>query len=161
MGASLMIRSFFLLQKVNPGFSYEHLTSFSVSLPQRKYATEEAQQSFYDRLLENIHAIPGVESTAAASGLPLGNNGWQTGFVIDGQPPPPRDQTPLMEACLVTPEYFRAMNIPVKSGRVFDSHDDRSSIIGKDLSKLDDDMKQMAPLNAIVLDEEYTGEVSC
>ncbi|HEY3581043.1 MAG TPA: ABC transporter permease, partial [Pyrinomonadaceae bacterium] len=155
IGAGLMIRSFYLLQKVNPGFSYEHLTSFSVSLPQRKYATEEAQQSFYDRLLENIHALPGVESTAAASGLPLGNNGWQTGFVIDGQPPPPRDQTPLMEACLVTPEYFRAMNIPVLRGRVFNEHDDRSNLNGRDLSKLNENQRQIAALDKIVIDDEF------
>ncbi|HET9713185.1 MAG TPA: ABC transporter permease, partial [Pyrinomonadaceae bacterium] len=75
IAAGLMIRSFYLLQKVNPGFSDEHLTSFSVSLPQKKYATEEQQASFYNRLLENVRALPGVESAAAASGLPLGNNG--------------------------------------------------------------------------------------
>ncbi len=155
IAAGLMIRSFYTLQKVNPGFSYEHLTSFSVALPDKKYESADQRDQFYSQLLENLHALPGVEATAAASGLPLGNNGWQTSFVIDGRPRPPRDQTPLMEACLVTPDYFKAMNIPVKSGRVFDNHDDRSSIIGKDLSKLDDDMKQMAPLNAIVIDEEF------
>jgi predicted permease len=155
IGAGLMIRSFYRLQKVDPGFSYEHLTSFSIALPQKKYASAEQRDQFYSRLLEDLHALPGVETTAAASGLPLGNNGWQTSFVVDGRPKPPRDQTPLMEACLVTPDYFKAMNIPVKSGRVFNSHDDRSSIVGKDLSKLDDDMKQIAPLNAIVIDEEF------
>jgi putative ABC transport system permease protein len=155
VGAGLMIRSFYRLQKVNPGFSYDHLTSFTVALPQKKYAEGEQREQFYNRLLENLRGLPGVEATAAASGLPLGNNGWQTGFVVDGRPRPPRDQTPLMEACLVTPDYFKAMNIPVKSGRVFDSHDDRSWIAGKDLSKLDDDEKQMAPLNSIVIDEEF------
>jgi hypothetical protein len=87
--AGLMIRSFYKLQQVNPGFSHDRLTSFSISLPQKKYATEEVRGSFYNRVLENIRTLPGVESVAAASGLPLGNNGWQTGFVIDGQPPPP------------------------------------------------------------------------
>ena len=155
VGAGLMIRSFYRLQKVNPGFSYDHLTSFTVALPQKKYAESEQREQFYNRLLENLRGLPGVEATAAASGLPLGNNGWQTSFVIDGRPRPPRDQTPLMEACLVTPDYFKAMNIPVKSGRVFDSHDDRSWIAGKDLSKLDDDEKFIAPLNSIVIDEEF------
>jgi predicted permease len=155
VGAGLMIRSFYRLQKVNPGFSYEHLTSFTVALPLKKYKESEQREQFYNRLLENLRGLPGVEATAAASGLPLGNNGWQTGFVVDGRPRPPRDQTPLMEACLVTPDYFKAMNIPVKSGRVFDSHDDRSWVAGKDLSKLDDDEKQMAPLNSIVIDEEF------
>ncbi|HKB64554.1 MAG TPA: ABC transporter permease [Pyrinomonadaceae bacterium] len=155
VGAGLMIRSFYRLQKVNPGFSYDHLTSFTVALPRKKYAESEQREQFYSRLLENLRALPGVEATAAASGLPLGNNGWQTGFIVDGRPRPPRDQTPLMEACLVTPDYFKAMNIPVKSGRVFNSHDDRSWIAGKDLSKLDDDEKQMAALNSIVIDEEF------
>ena len=155
IGAGLMIRSFYLLQKVNPGFSHEHLTSFSISLPQKKYSNDDAQASFFNQLLDNIRALPGVESSAAASGLPLGNNGWQTSFTIDGQPPPPRDQVPLMEACLVTPDYFRAMNIPVLRGRVFTDHDDRSHLAGKDLSKLDENQREMAGVNSIVIDEEF------
>jgi len=155
IGAGLMIRSFYLLQKVNPGFSHEQLTSFSISLPQKKYANEEARQSFYNRLLENIRALPGVESAAAASGLPLGNNGWQTSFVIDGQPAPPREQTPLMEACLVTPDYFKAMNIPVLRGRVFTDRDDRSHLAGRDLSKLNENQRGMVGVNKIVIDEDF------
>jgi putative ABC transport system permease protein len=155
IGAGLMIRSFYMLQKVNPGFSHEHLTSFSISLPQKKYASEEVRASFYNRLLENIRALPGVESVAAASGLPLGNNGWQTSFIIDGQPPSQRDQMPLMEACLVTPDYFRAMNIPVLRGRVFTDHDDRSHLAGRDLSKLNENQRAMAAVNSIVIDEDF------
>jgi putative ABC transport system permease protein len=153
--AGLMIRSFYKLQQVNPGFSHDRLTSFSISLPQKKYATEEVRGSFYNRVLENIRTLPGVESVAAASGLPLGNNGWQTGFVIDGQPPPPPDQTPLMEACLVTPDYFKAMNIPVLRGRVFNDRDDRSHLAGRDLSKMNENQRFIAGLTKIVIDEEF------
>jgi len=155
ISAGLMIRSFYLLQKVNPGFSHEQLTSFSISLPQKKYANEEARQSFYNRLLENVRALPGVESTAAASGLPLGNNGWQTSFLIDGRPEPPREQVPLMEACLVTPDYFKAMNIPVLRGRVFNDRDDRSHLAGRDLSKMNENQRSIAGVNKIVIDEEF------
>ncbi len=155
VGAGLMIRSFYRLQQVNPGFSYDQLTSFTISLPEAKYKTDDQRDRFYTQLLENLHSLPGVEATAAASGLPLGNNGWQTSFVVDGQPRPPRDQTPLMEACLVTPDYFRAMSIPLKRGRFFDAHDDRSSLAGKDLSKLKEVEKQIAALNSIVIDEEF------
>ncbi len=153
--AGLMIRSFYKLQQVNPGFSDEHLTSFSVSLPQKKYESIEQRESFFTRLLENIRALPGVESAAAASGLPLGNNGWQTGFTIEGQPIPPRDQTPLMEACLVTPDYFKAMNIPVLRGRVFTDRDDRSHLAGRDLSKMNPNEREIAGVNSIVIDEEF------
>jgi predicted permease len=155
IAAGLMIRSFYRLQRVNPGFSYEHLTSFSVALPEKKYPSVEQREQFYVRLLDNLRGLPGVESSAAASGLPLGNNGWQTSFTIDGRPLPPRNETPLMEACLVTPDYFRAMNIPLKRGRYFDDHDDRSALAGKDLSKLTEVEKEIAALNAIVIDEEF------
>lgn len=155
IGAGLMIRSFYRLQKVNPGFSYEHLTSFSVALPEKKYKTNVEQEDFYKRLLENLRGLPGVEVSAAASGLPLGNNGWQTSFRIDGRPAPPRNQTPLMEACRVTPDYFKAMNIPLKRGRFFTDQDDRAHLAGKDLSKYDDDEKEVAGLNAIIIDEEF------
>ena len=155
IGAGLMIRSFYRLQKVNPGFSYEHLTSFTVSLPEKKYKTAEQRDQFYTQLLQNLRGLPGVEATAAASGLPLGNNGWQTGFVVDGRPRPPRDQTPLMEACLVTPDYFRAMNIPLKRGRYFTDRDDRSWIAGKDLSQLEEVERDVAAVNSIVIDEEF------
>ena len=153
--AGLMIRSFDRLQKVNPGFSYDQLTSFTISLPEKKYQTPEQQDQFYGRLLENLRGMPGVEATAAASGLPLGNNGWQTSFVIADRPRPSRDQTPLMEACLVTPGYFRAMNIPLIRGRYFDDHDDRSWIAGKDLSQLKEFERDVAPLNAVIIDEEF------
>jgi putative ABC transport system permease protein len=155
VGAGLMIRSFYRLQKVNPGFSYDHLTSFSVALPGKKYANGEQQEQFYNRLLESLRGLPGVEATAAASGLPLGNNGWQTSFTVDGRPAPPREQTPLMEACLVTPDYFRTMNIPLRSGRYFNDHDDRSALVGKDLSKYTETEREIAALNSIVIDEEF------
>ena len=155
IAAGLMIRSFYLLHKVNPGFSHEHLTSFSVALPQKKYSSLETRQAFFDRLLENIRSLPGVESVAAASGLPLGNNGWQSGFWIEGRPDPPRDQRPLVELCRVTPDYFKAMNIPVLRGRVFTDSDNRAHLAGQDLSKLSEDERAVKGLNKIVIDEEF------
>ena len=155
IGAGLLIRSFYRLQKVNPGFSYDNLTSFSISLPEKKYPALEQQADFYKRLLEDLRTLPGVEATAAASGLPLGNNGWQTSFLIEGQPRPPRNQTPLMEACLVTPDYFRAMNIPLLRGRFFTDRDDRSHLAGRDLSKYNEIEREMFGLNTIIIDEEF------
>src|SRR5207302_7394528 len=92
IGAGLMIRSFYRLENVNPGFSYENLTSFTVSLPPRKYVTEAQRTMFFNQLVQNLSTLPGVTYVGAASGLPLGNNGWQTSFMIDGRPKaPPED----------------------------------------------------------------------
>src|SRR5688500_14630635 len=155
IGAGLMIRSFYRLQNVNPGFSYARLASFTVSLPEKKYVNEDQTAAFFKRLMENTRTLLGVEAVAAASGLPLGNNGWQTSFVVDGQPRPPRDQTPLMEACTVTPDYFRAMNIPLLRGRYFTDQDDRSFLAGRDMSKLDEGARLVAGVNSIIIDEEF------
>ena len=155
VGAGLMIRSFYRLQNVNPGFSYEHLTSFIISLPERKYAALEQRGEFFRRLLENIRSLPGIDKVAASSGLPLGNNGWQTSFVLDDKPVPPRSETPLMEACTVTPDYFRAMNIPLLRGRNFTDQDNRDFLASRDLSKLDEGERMVAGVNVIIIDEEF------
>jgi putative ABC transport system permease protein len=155
IGAGLMIRSFYRLENVNPGFSYQQLTSFTVSLPQKKYVSEDQRAQFYNQLLQDIRTLPGVQSVAAASGLPLGNNGWQTSFIVDGRPAPPPGDKPLMEACTVTPDYFRAMNIPLLRGRYFTDHDDRSFIAGRDLSKMNEGDRLINGSNVIIIDEEF------
>jgi predicted permease len=155
IGAGLMIRSFYKLQQVKPGFSFENLNSFSVALPEKKYASQDQLQAFYTRLLEQIGALPGVEATAAASGLPLGNNGWQTSFTIDGQPAPKPEDMPLMEACLVTPDYFRAMQIPVLRGRIFTDRDNRAHLNPEALSKLSEERRIGAGRQHIIIDELF------
>ena len=155
VGAGLMIRSFYRLENVNPGFSYENLTSFTVALPQKKYATLEQRTTFFNQLVQNLRSMPGVQYVGAASGLPLGNNGWQTSFMVDGRPKPPPADTPLMEACTVTPDYFRAMNIPLRRGRYYNDRDDRSFIAGKDLSKLNEGERIVAGTNVLIIDEEF------
>ena len=155
IGAGLMIRSFYRLQNVNPGFTYDQLTSFAVSLPQRKYTTEDRRADFFKRLMENIRGLPGVQSVASASGLPLGNNGWQTSFIVEGKPIPPRGETPLMEACNVSPDYFKAMGIPLLRGRYFTDQDNRAHLAGRDFSKANEGERLIAGVNAIIIDEEF------
>ncbi len=155
IGAGLMIRSFYRLQKVDPGFSYEHLTSFTVALPQKKYTDIDQRNAFFQQLLQNLRTTPGVQSVAAASGLPLGNNGWQTSFVVDGQPPPKPGDAPLMEACTVTPDYFRTMNIPLVAGRYFTDQDNRAFAAGRDMSKMDEGERMVNGANVIIVDQEF------
>jgi putative ABC transport system permease protein len=123
IGAGLMIRSFYHLQRVDPGFSADNLLTFNVSLPQKKYPEPQQRMNFYQQLVQNLAALPGAQSVGMATGLPLGNNGWQSGFWIEGRPEPPQGQRPLTEVALVGPGYFNAMQIPLLRGRDFNDQD--------------------------------------
>jgi putative ABC transport system permease protein len=154
VGAGLLIRSFYRLHQVDPGFSYERLWSANIMLPEQKYGTEQRIE-FWRRLTERLRAVPGVEAAAVSSGLPLGNNGWQTSFTIEGRPAPPPGQTPLMEACLVSSDYFRAMGIPLRAGRYFSEQDAHRPPTGPLPSDLGEEGRYYFGLNAIIIDEEF------
>jgi putative ABC transport system permease protein len=154
-GAGLLVRSFYRLNQVNPGFVYDHLLSFSLSLPERIYKSPEQRTDFYSRLIQQLGALPGVQSVGIASGLPFGASNWQTPFVVEGRPIPPPAEVPLLEACLVSPGYFRTMGIPLRAGRYFTEQDNRQHLMGRDLSRLDEEAKQVAGLNAMIIDEEF------
>src|SRR6185503_15913430 len=155
VGAGLLLRSFHRLQQVNAGFSPERVQSFRLDLPERKYAKEEQRITFYQQLLDQLRALPGVQSASVTSRLPFGGNDWQTSFLIEGQPEPPPHERPSMEVHLVGPDYFRVMGIPVLRGRPFTDQDDRGHLRGRDLSGFTDGQRWMAGLNAIIVDEEF------
>ena len=123
IAAGLMIRSFYRLQQVDPGFNCYHLLTFSVSLPPKKYPEDQQKVNFYEQLAEKIRALPGVQTVGVSSGLPLGNNGWQTSFRVEGQPEPEPGHIPVTDACIATPDYFQAMGITLLKGRNFDEQD--------------------------------------
>jgi putative ABC transport system permease protein len=154
VGAGLLIRSFYRLHQVNPGFSYERLWSANITLPEKKYSMEQ-QLEFWRQLAEGLRTVPGVEAASFASGLPLGNNGRQMTFTIEGRPAPPPGQSLFMEACFVSPDYFRAMSIPLKAGRYFNEQDNRQHLAGRDMSKLSENERVSAARNVIVIDEEF------
>ena len=127
VGAGLMIRSFVRLQQVDPGFNYDNLLTFTITLPQRKYPEDQQKINFFEQLSERLRGLPGVETVGLTSGLPLGNNGWQTSFVIDGQPPPEPGKMPLTEAAVASPDYFQSIGIAVLKGRNFTEQDTKDA----------------------------------
>jgi putative ABC transport system permease protein len=143
------------LQQVNAGFSTERVLSFRLDLPESKYPKEEQPINFYQRLIERLRALPAVQAVSVTSRLPLGGNDWQTSFTVEGQPEPPPHERPSMEVHLVSPDYFRAMGIPLLRGRSFTEQDDRAHLRRRDLSGLTDGQRWMSGLNAIIVDEEF------
>ena len=127
IGAGLMLRSFYTLIQVDPGFKTDRLLTFNVNLPPAKYKEQDQMIRFYRQSLDRLKQVPGIQVAGLASGLPLGNNGNQTSFLPVGVPEPPASEIPLTEVALVSPDYFSAMRMPLLSGRGFTEQDNKDS----------------------------------
>ncbi len=116
----LMIRSFQRIVSVDPGYRTDHLLSFEITLPQPRYQdSSPLTQQFYDRLLSEIRAFPGVRAAAATSQLPMHASLVMTRFLIQGQAPVAPGSYPLAQIRFVTPGFFSAMGLGFESGRTF------------------------------------------
>jgi putative ABC transport system permease protein len=118
VGAGLLIKSLWLLTRVDPGIRTDNRLTLQLSLPQSDYAKDNQAKNFYEQLIERVKATPGVESAAAVNILPLGGGYSCDSFTRDDRPAPP-GQEPCAEYRSITPEYFRAMGIPLTRGREF------------------------------------------
>jgi putative ABC transport system permease protein len=128
IGAGLMMRSFIRLQHTNPGLNPENLLTLRVDLPGAKYNTPEKLQAFFKELLEHVSSLPGVQAASAVSRLPLAGGGWGRSLTVEGFPVLPVRQAPSVNHCVITPNYFRAMGIPILMGRDFTDADTRDSM---------------------------------
>jgi putative ABC transport system permease protein len=153
IGAGLLLRSFYRLQHVNAGFMPERVLSFRINLPERKYGAKEQQLAFHQSLHEKLRALPGVEEVAFASQFPLGGRIWQHTFFIDGQPRP--QHPPSTELTAVSPDYFRALGIPLLRGRYFTEQDNLEHLRGPEFSGKSEEERSNAAVNAIIVDEEF------
>ena len=127
IGASLMMRSFFHLHQVKPGFISENVLTMRVQLPMAKYPEAPQRANFFKEARDRIATLPGVQSVGAINFLPLNGPASNTIFNIDGRPELPNEQAPGTEVRVVTPNYFNAMGIPLIRGRAFDERDDADS----------------------------------
>jgi len=123
VGAGLLIRSFQRLRHVEPGFRSDNLLTMRTVLPYSKYSKPEQRRAFYDEVLRKVEELPGVESAGMISFLPLSFTGMNFNFSIEGRPAPSDMQLPSALYRVVSPNYFRAMGIPLQRGRFFDSRD--------------------------------------
>jgi predicted permease len=125
VGAGLLIRSFARLLEVSPGFTTDNLISMRVSAISAKYKDPVALEHLYADLCESVEKLPGVTAAGAASSLPLsGSVGWG-GISVEGYLPPPNQPELQVDLRTATPDYFRAMQIPLISGRFFTPSDNK------------------------------------
>jgi putative ABC transport system permease protein len=121
VGAGLLVRSFARLMDVNPGFDPDRLLTFSLGLPS---STDAAHQfAFYRQVLQQLQALPGAQTVGAVSRLPLAGGNSSRSFNASGNA---SDYS--ADIRVSTPDYFRAMGIPLLKGRSFSESDLASSI---------------------------------
>jgi predicted permease len=133
-GAGLMTKSLWKLTQVSPGFQTEHILTARLSLPPgytngNAYGTGKHPRIslFQQALLDRVRRIPGVQSAAFVSYLPMAGADSTWAFDIQGRPPKPPGVFDVASYRPVSPEYFDTMHIPVLRGRRFDAGDTASN----------------------------------
>jgi putative ABC transport system permease protein len=125
-GAGLLIKSFYKLTRIDPGFRAEGLLSFEVALPDASYSKPHQVSAFYSDFINRLKNHSEVRSAAAVFGLPM-TEGYSaaSSFELTGKPEP-RDE-PKAGLRVVTPEYFKTMGIALLRGRTFSEGDTEES----------------------------------
>ena len=125
VGAGLMTRSFAELMRVSPGFEPRNLLAVQIYLPQAKYKTAVDRTRFYKAAMHRIASLPGVQSAAGVSALPMYPVGidFALPFTIEGKAPPANGEEPRADIRIATPGYFETMKIALRSGRTISERD--------------------------------------
>jgi putative ABC transport system permease protein len=122
IASGLLIRAVWRVQSINPGFSPRHVLTLTTALPRPRYDSPVRRDEYYDRVLARVRALPGVESAAFTTGLPMVVMGLITGVEIPGQDPRAARVAGVSHRW-VTPQYFRSMGIPLLRGRDIEDSD--------------------------------------
>jgi putative ABC transport system permease protein len=127
VGAGLLIRSFSRLQAVDLGFRPQGVLAATLTLPAARYPDPALQGRFFERAVERIAALPGVEHAASIDALPLSGSTQVVEVAAEGRPPLKPGEDPGGDGSMVSPDYFAAMKIPLLAGRCFSEGDDLKS----------------------------------
>jgi putative ABC transport system permease protein len=123
VGSSLLLLSFWKLQHTPPGFNAQGVASAFVGVPLARYKTNPEQAQFFAAVVDRLKTIPQVKAAAAVIGLPLGGFNPRSPYGVAGRPVLPVAQRPLASFCVVSDDYFRLLDIPLREGRAFNASD--------------------------------------
>ncbi len=125
-GAGLMLRTMWILGAINPGFNPDHVLTFSMALSQSNTESSERILQSLEQTIDRIQSVPGVETAAVTSLIPLSGSDSELPFYVYGRPRP-TSQGDMSWALLYTtsPGYLKAMDIPLLRGRYIERQDMR------------------------------------
>lgn len=119
--AGLLIKSYFRLDQVDPGVDTRNVLTTEVTLPSVRYDSVSKVIAFFDRLVAESRALPGVQGAAMTSKVALGPSSWSSQFAIEGLPP--IEGSPQIVHREVTGGYNAVMHAPIREGRGIDAND--------------------------------------
>ncbi|MGC9949920.1 MAG: ABC transporter permease [Bryobacteraceae bacterium] len=122
VGAGLLIRSFVRLRSVSAGFDARNVLTMSISLPPARYAKAPQMAAFYDQMVKRVAGMPGVESAAVCSALPVRPVRFSA-VLVEGQPDVALAARPVLAIQMVSPAYFRTLRVALRQGREFGDGD--------------------------------------
>ena len=131
VGAGLLVKTFWKLSSVEPGFNPDHLITMRVELPETRYKEVAPQTRFRKQVLAGMNSLPGVQA-AMISELPLSGDSLNHDFLIEGRPPIAPGDEPSLETRSILGDYFKVMQIPLRRGRDFGpaDFDDHAPLVG-------------------------------
>jgi putative ABC transport system permease protein len=121
--AGLTIKSFQRVEQVPLGFNPRGVLSMSIALPAARYPSSDIVARFCDQVIRRVKTVPGVVAAALCTNAPFSPNEWDSSFHITGTPPDPPGREPVSEMSIVSPEYFRVLDISILRGRSFNAQD--------------------------------------
>jgi predicted permease len=129
IGAALLVRSYDRITNASPGFDPHNLLSLRLSLPAAKYRGYEPIVGFYDQLQRRLRALPGVEYVGMNYQLPLSSvaYAWEPIGIEGYVPSTPGNSLIISSSAYVSADYFRAMRMPLTSGRFFTPQDNKQA----------------------------------
>ncbi len=124
VGAGLLVKSFMRLRDVSPGFNPDNVLTMRMGLMPGKYKQGEPRAQVFRQAVEKIKAVPGVEAVGGVLSLPLGGDTFNVGrsYIREGRPLTP-EESANATYLVITPNYFRALQIPLIGGREFTDQD--------------------------------------
>ncbi len=130
IGAALLLRSFLILQGIDPGFRPDRVLVLTVQLSPSRYPQPNLQADYFEEVLGRLHATPGVEAVAASISPPLTHGGMGSFFLVEGRPLVSERPGPdsFVHLDMVSADYFRVLGIPLRSGRFFTEQDRRGTL---------------------------------
>lgn len=123
IGSGLMARSFFEINRVDPGFDPEGLLTLNLAMLPGEVESADKSAAFFQQVLDNIRALPGVVEAGASTSLPL-EGGWSNeAMVIEERPLEQDELPPIVRMNITAPGYFESMRIRVLEGRTLERRD--------------------------------------